>query len=142
MTIQETQDLQDGLDPAISLASMAYERIKMKLIMLEIRPGSPINDGALAAELGVGRTPVREALKRLETDHLVASFPRRGTFATGVDITDLRRSEDTARQVTFQAPGVEIEVMVIDDAVPVMRILAAVYSWRVRARIYRWYGEL
>jgi DNA-binding GntR family transcriptional regulator len=43
-----------------------YERIKMKLIMLDIRPGSPINDGALAAELGVGRTPVRDALKRLD----------------------------------------------------------------------------
>ena len=38
MTIQETQDLQDGLDPAASLASIAYERIKMKLIMLDIRP--------------------------------------------------------------------------------------------------------
>ena len=38
-----------------------------KLILLDIRPGEPINDIALAAELGVGRTPVREALKRLET---------------------------------------------------------------------------
>ena len=41
----------------------------------------------LAAELGIGRTPVREALKRLESDHLVVSYPRRGTFATTVDIT-------------------------------------------------------
>ncbi|NKX52233.1 GntR family transcriptional regulator, partial [Arthrobacter deserti] len=47
------------------------------------------NDGQLAADLGVGRTPVREALKRLETDHLVISYPRRGTFATIVDITEL-----------------------------------------------------
>jgi DNA-binding GntR family transcriptional regulator len=94
MTIQETQDLQDGLDPASSLASIAYERIKMKLIMLDIRPGSPINDGALAAELGVGRTPVREALKRLETDHLVVSYSRRGTFATTVDVTELGAISD------------------------------------------------
>jgi DNA-binding GntR family transcriptional regulator len=71
-----------------------YERIKMKLIMLDIRPGSPINDGALTAELGVGRTPVREALKRLETDHLVVSYSRRGTFATVVDVTELGAISD------------------------------------------------
>src|SRR5699024_184949 len=39
--------------------------------------------------LEVGRTPIREALKRLESDHLVVSFPRRGTFASTVDLTDL-----------------------------------------------------
>jgi DNA-binding GntR family transcriptional regulator len=71
-----------------------YERIKMKLIMLDIRPGSPINDGPLAAELGVGRTPVREALKRLETYHLVVSYSRRGTFATVVDVTELGAISD------------------------------------------------
>src|SRR4029453_18868541 len=37
----------------------------------------------------VGRTPIREAMKRLESDHLVVAYPRRGTFAAGVDITDL-----------------------------------------------------
>src|SRR5690349_5503955 len=57
--------------------------------MLEIRPGDPLNDDRLAAELGTGRTPVREALKRLEGDRLVVAYPRRGTFATAVDITDL-----------------------------------------------------
>ena len=74
---------------ALSLAEHAYQVLKDRLIMLVIRPGEPINDGQLAAELGVGRTPVREALKRLETDHLVVSYPRRGTFATVVDITEL-----------------------------------------------------
>ena len=73
----------------ISLAEQAYRDIRDRLIMLDIRPGAPINDGQLALELGVGRTPVREALKRLEIDHLVVSYPRRGTFATIVDITEL-----------------------------------------------------
>ena len=57
--------------------------------MLDIRPDEPIDDDQLAKELGIGRTPVREALKRLEGDRLVVSYPRRGTFATGVDIADL-----------------------------------------------------
>jgi DNA-binding GntR family transcriptional regulator len=72
-----------------SLADRAYIAIKDRLIMLDIRPGDPIDDDALARDLGVGRTPVREALKRLEGDRLVVSYPRRGTFATGVDISDL-----------------------------------------------------
>lgn len=79
---------------ATSLAGRAYEAIRQRLILLGIRPGDPINDVALAAELGVGRTPVREALKRLETDHLVVSYPRRGTFATVVDVTELGAISD------------------------------------------------
>lgn len=72
-----------------SLADRAYVAIRDQLIMLEIRPGEPIDDDELARSLGVGRTPVREALKRLEGDRLVVTYPRRGTFATGMDITDL-----------------------------------------------------
>jgi DNA-binding GntR family transcriptional regulator len=87
MSASAADELPEGAD--LSLAEQAYRRLRDRLIMLEIRPGDPINDGALSAELGVGRTPVREALKRLESDHLVISYPRRGTFATIVDITEL-----------------------------------------------------
>ena len=73
----------------MSLSEQAYRSLRDQLIMLEIRPGDAINDSALAASLGIGRTPVREALKRLESDHLVVSYPRRGTFATRVDFTEL-----------------------------------------------------
>ncbi|GAA1836579.1 GntR family transcriptional regulator [Pseudonocardia ailaonensis] len=78
-----------GVAEAVSLADRAYAAIRDRLVMLEIRPGDPLNDDRLAAELGAGRTPVREALKRLEGDRLVVAYPRRGTFATAVDITDL-----------------------------------------------------
>jgi len=78
------------LDAApVSLADRAYLAIRDQLIMLDIQPGEPIDDDHLAKTLGVGRTPVREALKRLEGDRLVVSYPRRGTFATGMDIADL-----------------------------------------------------
>ncbi|NKX52234.1 GntR family transcriptional regulator, partial [Arthrobacter deserti] len=64
-----------------SLAGVAYEAIRERLLTLDIRPGDPLNDEALARKLGFGRTPVREALKRLEVDRLVVTYPRRGTFA-------------------------------------------------------------
>ncbi|MGY1634077.1 GntR family transcriptional regulator [Geodermatophilus sp. SYSU D01186] len=89
------------LDPsaATSLADKAYVAIRDRLIMLAIRPGDPIDDDELAKDLGVGRTPVREALKRLEGDRLVVSYPRRGTFATGMDISDLAHISDIRAQL-------------------------------------------
>ncbi|RDV10307.1 GntR family transcriptional regulator [Arthrobacter sp. RT-1] len=72
-----------------SLADVAYKSIRDRLLMLDIKPGELLNDDSLAKALGVGRTPIREALKRLELDRLVVTYPRRGTFATRVDVTDL-----------------------------------------------------
>jgi DNA-binding GntR family transcriptional regulator len=76
-------------DGPLSLAEQAYLEVRDRLVTLRIAPGSPINDEHVAAGLGIGRTPVREALKRLESERLVVSYPRRGTFATEVQITDL-----------------------------------------------------
>lgn len=85
--------------PATSLAEQAYQYIRDRLVMLDIRPGAPINDGQIAAAIGMGRTPVREAIKRLEADHLVHSFPRRGTFATTIDATELSAITEIRRQL-------------------------------------------
>ena len=83
-----------GEDQPVSMAQKAYQAIRDRLIMLEIPPMEPIDDVGLAQSLDIGRTPVREALKRLEIDRLVVSYPRRGTFATAVDITDLAYISD------------------------------------------------
>lgn len=72
-----------------SLADKAYQTLLDRLVMLEIEPGAPMNEQQLATDLQMGRTPVREALKRLETDHLVDNYPRQGTFASRIDIRDL-----------------------------------------------------
>ncbi len=80
-------------------ADRAYDHIREQLIMLDIRPGDPINDDQLAAALGLGRTPVREALKRLERERLVIAYPRRGTFATMVDLTDLADISEIRKQL-------------------------------------------
>ncbi|ALQ29369.1 GntR family transcriptional regulator [Glutamicibacter soli] len=75
--------------PGTSLAEFAYGQLCQKLLTLDIVPGDPIREEALMAELEIGRTPLREALKRLELDKLVVSYPKRGTFATRVEISDL-----------------------------------------------------
>ncbi|WP_116246743.1 GntR family transcriptional regulator [Nocardiopsis sp. FIRDI 009] len=80
-----------------SLAEQAYVTIRDRLVMLEIKPGDPINEDRLSADLGMGRTPIREALKRLERDRMVVAYPRRGTFATDVQISDLAHISEVRR---------------------------------------------
>jgi DNA-binding GntR family transcriptional regulator len=90
---------QTGASGGESLADYALGILRDRLIVLEIRPGAPVNDEQIGKELGIGRTPVREALKRLETEHLVTVYPRRGTFASTVDITDLAQISEIREQL-------------------------------------------
>ena len=71
------------------LADGAYAVLRDRLIRLEIRPGAAINEDEIRRELSIGRGPVREAIKRLELEDLIDIFPRRGTFAAEIQITDL-----------------------------------------------------
>jgi DNA-binding GntR family transcriptional regulator len=71
------------------LADRAYADLRDRIVTLRIAPGAPIDEDVLGSELGIGRTPVREAIKRLALENLVTVFPRRGTFASEINITDL-----------------------------------------------------
>jgi DNA-binding GntR family transcriptional regulator len=70
-------------------AEKAYQEIKKRIIKTKLAPGSVINDTDLMKDLGFGRTPIREALKRLQSDDLVVVKPRRGNFVAELAITDL-----------------------------------------------------
>ncbi|WP_134772976.1 GntR family transcriptional regulator [Ornithinimicrobium flavum] len=88
MPVTTSADLRP-VDGELSLAQSAYLQLRERLVMLDIPPGAPLQEQGLATELGVGRTPLREAIKRLEVERFVETFPRRGTFATRVDPTAL-----------------------------------------------------
>ena len=75
----------------ISLAEKAYQAIRYLIVSLELAPGAVIDEPVLLERLGIGRTPVREALHRLALERLVEVYPRRGMFVTGVDVRELAR---------------------------------------------------
>jgi DNA-binding GntR family transcriptional regulator len=81
------------------LADRAYAELRDRLVTLRIAPGEPIDEDLLGAELGIGRTPVREAIKRLALENLVTVYPRRGTFASEINITDLAYVSDVRVQL-------------------------------------------
>ena len=76
------------------LADRAYVELRDRIVRLEIAPGAPIDEDLLGQQLEMGRTPVREAIKRLAHENLVSVFPRRGTFASEINITDLNHISD------------------------------------------------
>src|SRR3954451_16233989 len=80
--------------PGELLADRAYAELRDRIVTVAIAPGAPINEDALGRELEMGRTPVREAIKRLALERLVTVFPRRGTFASEINITDLAAISD------------------------------------------------
>src|SRR5580700_9171920 len=85
------------------LADRAYLDLRDRIISLRISPGAPIDEDLLGSELAMGRTPVREAIKRLALENLVTVFPRRGTFASEINITDLAHISDVRAQLEGHA---------------------------------------
>ena len=74
---------------AESLSDRAYFAIRELIVTLELAPGSIVSERELQERLSVGRTPVREALQRLEGERLVEVYPRRGIFVSNVNVLDL-----------------------------------------------------
>jgi DNA-binding GntR family transcriptional regulator len=73
------------------------------IITLALAPGAPINEELLGRELQLGRTPLREAIKRLALENLISVYPRRGTFVTEINITDLAHISDVRVQLEGHA---------------------------------------
>src|ERR1700748_457003 len=85
------------------LADRSYKARRARVFTLRLQPGAPIDEDAIGRELKMGRTPVREAIKRLALENLVTVFPRRGTFASEINITDLAHISDVRAQLEGHA---------------------------------------
>lgn len=72
------------------LADQAYRHLRDAIVSVAIPPGSPLDEDQLMRAVGAGRTPVRQALKRLAMERLVVIYPRRGTFVSDIHISDER----------------------------------------------------
>src|SRR5580698_9293485 len=72
--------------PEQLLADVAFAKIEEMIITRRLPPGSMISEVQLAAELEMGRTPIREALQRLRQIGFVEMHPRRGTLVSATDV--------------------------------------------------------
>jgi DNA-binding GntR family transcriptional regulator len=83
----------------VSLVDNVTERLRAALLSGEIQPGERIRVTALEKRFGVSHIPIREALRRLETEGLVVTLPQRTAVAAGVDVADLDGLYDLRRMI-------------------------------------------
>jgi len=85
--------------PAETLTEKAYRALEEDIVTLGIPPGTVVSEAILSRRLGVGRTPVREALQRLAREWLVVIMPRRGIVVSEIDPLRQLRLLEARREI-------------------------------------------
>lgn len=81
------------------LKNAVYLNLKEKLINCVYEPGTILNEGQLTAEYGVSRTPVREAISRLEMDGYLSILPKKGIYVTDISLADVMQIFQTRIEI-------------------------------------------
>jgi DNA-binding GntR family transcriptional regulator len=71
------------------LRELVYEELKHKILIGNVNPGTRLMEIELAESMGVSRTPIREAIRKLEKEGLVSIEPRRGAYVSDISIKDM-----------------------------------------------------
>ncbi|HIE13478.1 MAG TPA: GntR family transcriptional regulator [Desulfotomaculum sp.] len=77
------------LDSYKPLREVVFESLREAIIAGMLKPGERLMEVQVAEELGVSRTPVREAIRKLELEGLVVMLPRRGAYIAGISVKDI-----------------------------------------------------
>lgn len=92
MSVVESMDTAQGPSPkrgkgGDTLTDRAYHQLEEMIVTLQLAPGQVLSEAQLAEDLGIGRTPVREALQRLASEGLVNVLPRRGVLVSEINLS-------------------------------------------------------
>ena len=104
-----------ALAEAESLTNRAYNLLEEMISTLQLPPGTPVSEAELSSQLGIGRTPVREAMQRLARERLLLVLPRRGCIVTPIRpeeevmLIETRRAIETLVMETAAARASETE---------------------------------
>ena len=90
---------EEALLPVETLTEKAYRALEEEIVTLRIAPGTVVSEAILSRRLGVGRTPVREALQRLAREGLVMILPRRGIVVSDIDPVRQLRLLEARREI-------------------------------------------
>lgn len=115
-TLPDADPLADEVPKERALGNLAYEAVLDLLVSGELHPGDPIQERALASKLGFSRTPLREALHRLEGERLLERgangrlFVRQVTVQEILEALHVRRllEPDAAARAAGQIPKAEL----------------------------------
>lgn len=83
----------------LSLSDQAYSQIEEMIVTMQLPPETPVSEAQLSNFLGIGRTPIREAIQRLSREHLVTIVPKRGIFISDLNTEKQLRVLETRREL-------------------------------------------
>lgn len=86
----------------MTAAEVAYRRLREMIVTGALEPGEVVNEQELVELLGIGRTPVREAIQRLHRQHLMTVFPRRGLAIAKLGLDDIHAIFETRQAIEQQ----------------------------------------
>src|SRR5687767_15317056 len=84
---------------AETLTDRAYTEIEELIVTLQLEPGSAVSEAELSERLGIGRTPIREALQRLARERLVTILPRRGIIVSEINVKSQLKLLEVRREL-------------------------------------------
>ena len=105
------------------LVDQAYRQIRDAIVAVRLQPGAPLDEKALSASLGLGLTPIRDALKRLTLEKLAVTYPRRGTYVSRVNIADEARLTEIRVELEGLAAALAAERASDDERAGLLRLL-------------------
>lgn len=95
------------------LRDLVFESLKEAILSQKLRPGERLLENELAEELGVSRTPIREAIRRLEQEGLVVMLPRKGAYVAGISLKDIHEVYEI--RAALEALALELAATYITD---------------------------
>jgi DNA-binding GntR family transcriptional regulator len=98
---------------AASLRDMAYAAIKHRIITCAFKPGEFLNEASVSATLGIGRTPVHQAIDRLMLEGMLDVMPRRGVIVRPVSLNEVMQIIDV--RLLNECPCVRLATERADD---------------------------
>ncbi len=114
------------LDSYKPLRELVCETIRQAIIDGTFSPGERLMEIQLADEMGVSRTPVREAIRKLELEGFVVMIPRRGTYVADISIKDITEIYEIRTSLDVLAAGLAAERITDEELETLNRLLVEI----------------
>lgn len=141
--VSETASAVEQAEPAAQagdLASTAYRRIRDAILRMEFQPGQRLQEMDVAAWLGVSRTPVREAFRRLQAEGLLQSLATRGVVVPEVSIEEIDDAYRVIEMLEALASRQAAERLTEDGAKVLRALLGQMQAAAAATELERWAG--
>lgn len=116
------------LDTYKPLREMVFESLREAIIQGRLKPGERLMEIQLAEEMGVSRTPVREAIRKLELEGFVVMVPRKGAYVAGISVKDIVDVFEVRAALEGLAAGLAAERITEEELEELERALVKTYE--------------